>query len=532
MNFNSVSVKADDIGRFDDNAEDLGIPKLMLMECAGLQAVNAILNKYPLEPQSKIIIFAGTGNNGGDGFVIARHFASRGFLVDVYLCGSILKIRTNEAQLNWRLIKTLSLNIQTYEMTDSSLFNLDLKEKVNSSASMAIDALLGTGIHGKIREPIASAIQLFNSFTIPKISIDIPSGMDPDTGSVQDIAIECDHRITFHREKKGLDGSSSKDIVSIGIPPEAELYAGKGDLVRCFPKRKLASHKGNNGKVLVIGGSNTYSGAPSLAGLTAIELGLDLVIIFTPKSVANTIRSYSPNLIVRTGQNDNFSEDDLPLAKELCLWADSVIIGPGLGTSPETFKFGKKLINWLNIQQKPMVIDADGLSILSKLYHEDHFKFRNSQVVYTPHRGEFQKLSPSHEAPLKGNYQEVYGHIHENLHSLGGVCLLKGPMDYIVNLSDQTDKSALKFNPFSRIRINLKGCAAMTVGGTGDVLAGLVGSLLALGNDAFSSAISAAYLNGCLGEKSAREMGDRIKATDLIENIRMVLKNFFNQKNH
>ncbi|MHA1521034.1 MAG: NAD(P)H-hydrate epimerase [Promethearchaeota archaeon] len=401
------SVKGDDIGRFDDNAEDLGIPKRLLMECAGLQATEHLLKQYPLPESSKIAIFCGTGNNGGDGFVIARHLATRGFHIQVFICGNPAKIRTPEARQNWELLARLPLNIQIEVLSDSSLFPPTLTNILNESTSLVVDALLGTGISGKIREPIKSAINLINSLKIPKISVDIPSGMDPDTGSVPDVAVQCDFRITFHREKVGLSDALHTVIAPIGIPLEAEWFVGKGDLLRGLKRRNPEDHKGQYGKLLIIGGSETYSGAPSLAAMAAVEFGIDLVSMLAPTSVASTIRSFSPNLIVRQGKSKSLTEEDLPLAKKLCSRADAVVLGPGIGNSDETINFCKNLIKWINAKSIPCVIDADALKSLGDLIHSEQFSFQNPNIIYTPHAGELKQLLNKSEIPPNGEYWET-----------------------------------------------------------------------------------------------------------------------------
>ncbi len=542
------SVMGDDIGRLDDNSEGLGIPKILLMECAGLQATEHLLKQYSLPESSKIAIFCGTGNNGGDGFVIARHLATRGYQVQVFLCGIPAKIRTPEAQQNWKLLARLPLNIQIKILSDSSLFPPTLANSLNQSTALAIDALLGTGISGTIREPIKSAINLINSLKIPKASIDIPSGMDPDTGTVPDVAVQCDFRITFHREKIGLSGALHTEIAPIGVPLEAEWFVGKGDLRRGLRRRNPEDHKGQYGRLLIIGGSETYSGAPSLAALAAVEFGIDLVSLLVPTSVASPIRSFSPNLIVREGQSETLTEKDLPLAQELCSRADAVVLGPGIGNSNETGTFCKNLIKWINTKNIPCVIDADALKSLGDLIHSEQFSFKNPNIVYTPHVGELKQLLQISKLPPNGEYGEMASFLVEKFQNIKGICVLKGKNDYIVNnyttqpknkehngnVGDEGNKGSngnegKDLQPH-HLRINRTGCPEMTVGGTGDILAGLTGAFLAIGVSPFNATICATYLNGRLGEEAKEKYGNRIQATDLIHALRPYLrtKNFFN----
>ena len=200
--------------------------------------------------------------------------------------------------------------------------------------------MLGTGIQGKIKEPISSAIDIINKSRGIKIAVDMPSGLDPLTGEAPDKAVEADYTITFHKIKTGLKKAKIKYVgniivYDIGIPKEAETFLGKGDLLR-LKKRDITSHKGNNGTVLVVGGSSDYSGAPTLAGLSAFKSGVDLVYVACPESVSSTIRSYSPDLIVNTLSHDFIVDDDVDKIIELSKKADSVVIGCGIGRDNET----------------------------------------------------------------------------------------------------------------------------------------------------------------------------------------------------
>ncbi|WP_457557827.1 NAD(P)H-hydrate dehydratase [Candidatus Harpocratesius sp.] len=525
------AVNGEEIGRFDNNAEDLGIPKILLMESAGLQATECIIQKFSPSVDKKITVFCGNGNNGGDGFVISRHFASKGYIVDVFLCGDPIKIRTEEARLNMKILKKLILSVKIHIIRDSSQLTESLRENIEKGSSLVIDALLGTGVSGKIREPTASAIKLINSLSIPKISVDIPSGMNPNTGYFDDMAVKCDFRVTFHREKTGLENSQNKHIASIGIPREAELLVGKGDLLQCIKSKPNNAHKGQYGRLLIIGGSKSYSGAPTFAALAGIEMGLDLVKIFVPKSIDNVVRGFNANFIVLSGEDEIFTLNDLQVAKELCKWANAVVLGPGFGDDPNTIQFSKEIIRWLDSQNIPFVIDADAITSLAILIHDENFCFSNKNVVITPHKGELQRLLkiPKHE--IHSEFIHFVDQIAPLLHRFGGIILFKGRYDIIIDAYyENTTKNLINLD-YNHFRLNTRGTPAMTVGGTGDVLAGIVGSFLALKNNGFASAISGAYLNGRLGEEISKEIGDRISATDLIYYIRIFLKKFINSKN-
>lgn len=482
----------------DQNTTDFGIPVDFLMECAGYSAAMTIINKFNInkKPQDiRILILCGTGNNGGDGFVIARHLASQKVNSTVILVGDPNDIKTPHALLNWKIICNLFLNIKIIVVKDSSFFigksNNQLKDI--GKPDIIVDCLLGTGIKGQIREPTKSAIQFINSLKDPKInnkcniiSIDIPSGMDPDTGKISDACVECDLLITFHREKVGLQNPSLKipEIIvnPIGIPEESDLFVGTGDLKFNIRKRDPNNYKGQHGKVLIIGGSEQYSGAPALSAMAALAMDMDLVIVYAPNSVSNIIRSYSPNLIVRDGKSKNICIDDVEDILNLIDWADSIILGPGIGLSNTTKETVGKIIKYCIDKQKSLVIDADAIKISA------NFKeiFKNNQVIFTPHGGEF--LALTNKTPPKDNeFLQKIKIIENAAIELKSIILLKGKWDYI------SDGNTTK--------INRTGVPEMAVGGTGDILTGIVGSLLALGIEKFDAACIGAYISGKLGEE-------------------------------
>ncbi|MHA1744544.1 MAG: NAD(P)H-hydrate dehydratase [Promethearchaeota archaeon] len=527
VKFPTDPVTAEDITRLDKNSSTLGIPTGYLMECAGLQATNKLMEKYPLSPESLVVIFSGTGNNGGDGMVIARHLASRGVPCHIALVGDPTRIRTEDARRNWAILQQLNLSVKISILKDSSQVKTFLPLP-DQTPIIIVDALLGTGISGYIREPIASAIDAINKFAGSKIkiiSIDVPSGQDPNTGEIPVKAVACDFRITFHRDKIGLDSTTQPDvwIASIGVPPEAEYLVGEGDLQMAIKPRKKHAHKGKYGKMLVIGGSDKYPGAPALASLAALEFGLDLVITFAPKGIASVIRSYSPNLIVREGFGDNFGPKDFPLAQELCDWADAVLIGPGLGEHSSTRQFFEEFILWLLKSQIPCVVDADGLKFLGDMIRNSQLDAFPPHCVLTPHLAELRRIVDVPEFTLFSETDSIPRgeYMFQTTQAIGGVFLIKGVEDLIVNNSSQD------IAPFRRYRFNRTGTPEMTVGGTGDVLAGLTTAFLALKTPPFLSACASAYLNGKLGEEAVKCHGSRIRATDLISSIRDILHPYY-----
>ncbi len=508
---NSEKISSEQMAILDNNAEWLGLPKGYLMECAGYSFATEIVKRYDLNENSKVLIFCGTGNNGGDGFVVARHLSSFHVKSKVILLGNPMKIRSEEANLNWNIISnSLTYMIETSIINDSTdIVNLGiLIDKERPDYKLIIDGLLGTGIRGKVREPVATAIDFINEVRthqkIPVASIDVPSGLDPDTGEAADKAVKADLVITFHRNKKGMkvDNEYISEIIvkPIGIPTEAKLFLGRGDFLNALKYRKKDFHKGQFGRMLVIGGSKNYSGAPAFSSLTGIKFGLDLVITYTPQVIADVLRSYSPNMIVRSYKGDWLNMDSFEEIAWLIDWANAILIGPGMGEKPETEELLVNLLKKIKAEQKSFVLDADALKLV-----KNHLNLLKGQsCILTPHEGEFKimteiDLPPYEQIKKRGNK------ISEIAKDLELTLLVKGPYDYITN--------------GTILKINRTGCPEMAVGGTGDVLAGLCSAFLATENSPYLSACSAAFLNGYLGEYCKEKIGPRFNALDMVYNL-------------
>jgi hydroxyethylthiazole kinase-like uncharacterized protein yjeF len=356
--------------------------------------------------------------------------------------------------------------------------------------------MLGIGISGEIKEPYLSCINTLNSSKIQVLSIDVPSGL----GSKN--PVHPNLTVTFHDVKEGMSKENSGEIVvvDIGIPNEAEKFLGPGEFVY-FPKPKEDSHKGDNGRVLIVGGG-PYTGAPALAGLAAYRMGVDLVHIATPSKTYQIIASYSPNFIVHRFTGDVFVEKDIEIIENIMDKIDTVIIGPGLGDHLET---SNAILKFIQNCSKPLVIDADAIKPVA-----GNLKIlKNCNGVITPHAGEFKTLSGE---MIKSDINERAEQIKDFAKKLGFTLLLKGKIDLI------SDGEGVKFNR--------TGNPAMTVGGTGDVLAGMTGAMLSKGVSPFNSARIATFTNGTAGDLAFKDLGFSMMATDIIDKIPIVVKSF------
>lgn len=461
-----IQISSEEMRALDINCKYFGLLPLQLMENAGAALAREV---GASTSGKKIAIVAGRGNNGGDAFVAARHLT--GFQTTVYLLGKSRDISTEEAKRNWEILERLGFNL--VELADPD--DLRLKEY-----DLVLDAIFGTGVRGPIKGIEASAIDAINSCSRPVISVDVPSGLGTNKVVLPDLTV------TFHRPKPGLTGEVK--VADIGIPHEAEFLVGPGDLW-LIGRRSPDAHKGESGRILVIGGG-PYTGAPALTAMAALRAGADIVTVATPKSASKTVSGYSPNLIVRELSEDHLCPQDLDMLKELISKHNVVVMGMGLGRHPDTRAALAKIIPMCN----KAVIDADALQ-----------PDLPQKGIVTPHAGEFKRISgitlpESHEAYYQERIKPVMGYAKEK----GLVVLLKGRVDLITDGEN--------------VRGNTTGNPGMTVGGTGDVLAGVTAAFYAR-TTAIRAATAAAFVNGRAGDLVYMEKDFGMVATDVIEKI-------------
>ncbi len=451
-----------EVAVLDRNSKYRGVPPKQLMENAGKALAEEIKDRYPGRP---VLFICGTGNNGGDGYVAARYLSgwSKPEDITVFLIKGRESVRSKIAKDN---LKRLECRV--------------VEELSMNPEHVIIDGLLGTGIKGTIKEPYRSVIEKINASDQPIISVDVPSGLGAD------IHVTPEATVTFHDMKEGMNAKDCGEIVvkDIGIPQEAQRYTGPGELL-LYPTPEPDSHKGENGTLLIIGGG-PYTGAPALAALAAYRTGADLVHLAVPSNISSIVAGYSPSFIVHPLKGDQLELSHLDKISDISKDCSAVLIGPGLGASQITIKAVKELIDSIEL---PMVIDADALKALQK----PRFK---AETVLTPHHGEFASLTDSS--------------VERYAASTGATVLLKGKEDII------TDGSRKKINDF--------GTPAMTVGGTGDTLAGTVGALLAKGLSSFDAARLGAYITTRAGEIAFEKISWGLMPEDVSENIPSVLK--------
>ncbi|NHJ05856.1 MAG: NAD(P)H-hydrate dehydratase [Candidatus Heimdallarchaeota archaeon] len=489
-------ITSEEVRIIDSNSDELGVSVVQLMENAGASAARVILEKFP--DFNSFAICCGTGNNGGDGMVVARHLASQNKTITLILVGQESKINSEATLKNFSILKHMEHSVKLINITDSSKFPM-LKHELKNS-DLIIDSLLGIGISSEPYEPIRSAIKAINNSNKKVLSIDLPSGMWSDIPKKTKLMVNADLIVTFHDIKPCLmiDEIKEKTIIcNIGVPKEAEIFIGKGDLKAALPDRKPDSHKGENGTILVVGGSIKYSGAPILTSRAALRTGADLVITCIPDSIAEVVRSDSPNMIVKSLPGDYLLPEHEKSILEIFEKFDSMVIGPGSSENPETAKLVVNLIRNAP-EDKPIIIDADAL----KAIKADISILKNKKTVLTPHFGEFYLLF---EKTVPNDWFERMSFVKNIADKYSTTILLKSKYDVI---SDGLNSKA-----------NRTGHAGMTVGGTGDVLAGILGTLSAINKNLFRATCGATYLAGKAGEYAAEDFGNSLLATDVIEKI-------------
>ncbi len=494
-----ASITSDEMQSVELNSEFLGVTHFQLMETVGSKIAVEIASRVRGKSNPKIHVVAGTGKNGGDGIAVARHLASLGFNVKITLVGKADEVCDHAAKHQLNSILQMQDSVELETVPDSSQLR-------PVEADFIVDALLGTGVRGDLRQPLLGAVRMINKSKGYKVAIDLPSGLDTDTGQPHGEAVKADLTISLHKTKQGLLKSREYVgellVLSIGIPPEAETYAGPGDFKILWKPRPPEAHKGQFGRLLVIGGSENYTGAPTFSALAATKCGTDLVYVASPQKASEIISSYSPDLITIRLPGDHLNPKALVELEPWVKLADAVVIGPGIGLHEETADAIWKLISAVESLGKTLVLDADAL----KIFGRRRRKFKTTTVL-TPHAGEFTAISQRKLSTDQKLRQEAVVQLAKEI---GATIILKGHVDII---ADER-----------RVKLNKTGNPYMTVGGTGDLLTGIVGGLVAQKIDSFQASVAAAFLNGIAGDMLIAEKGPAIIPSNLLEYIPKAMK--------
>ena len=492
--------------------EEVGIPGLKLMERAGQGVVKAIEGTLIDIEQSRIVIFCGKGNNGGDGFVVARLLSQTGADVEVYLLGERSEIQ-GDAKAN--LDRALSMNLTIREVGNIDQISQPLQ------ADVLVDAIFGTGIKGTVRGLPAEVIECMNRSEGKVVAVDAPSGLNTDTGAVEGPCVRAEVTATMGLPKVGLLLYPGKayvgkiEVVDIGVPTEVIDQAGitlecveHDEVSRTIPRREPNAHKGDCGRVAVVAGSVGMTGAAALTCQAALRSGAGMTILGIPKSLNDVMEVKLTETMTRPLPETE--ERTLSLAaqadiEELLAWADVLAIGPGLSQNEETQELVRKVIQ--NVK-KPAVIDADGLNALAG--HIDCLSHCEADLILTPHSGELSRLINRHISDIEAKRIDT---AQRSSKDLGSVLVLKGA-------------PTVTANPSGYVYINSTGNAGMATAGCGDVLTGMIAGLLAQGLKGIDAAKAGVYLHGLAGDLVAEEKGEwGVLAGDMVETVPETLLN-------
>ncbi len=490
-------VNSQEMRRYDNNTSEIfGVSSLLLMEQAALAACEEI--EKLVNQKEPVLIVCGTGNNGGDGLAIARILFLKEYSVDVVLLGDEKKA-TEQNRKQQEIL---------------SAYNVPIYKEIPKDRNyrLVIDAIFGVGLTRKIEGVYKSTIEKLNELSGYKVAIDIPSGVSADDGAVLGVAFCADKTITFAFDKVGLHLWPGNTVAGKVILKEIGITA------RSFLERKPAvaalemvdlnklamrpshSNKGTFGKLLIIAGNVNMAGAAILAGKSAYSSGCGLVRILTPEENRIIVQTALPEAILTTY---SAKKADAEIIKETLQWADVVLIGPGIGTGEVAETILKQVLNCASV---PVVMDADALNLVAK--DVSVLRKPHTEMVVTPHLGEMSRLTGDSVAFLQTRLLDT---AKDFANTYNVTCVLK-------------DERTITSIPYGMTYVNLSGNAGMATAGSGDVLAGIIGSFMAQGYSSEEAAPLAVYLHGAAGDCMAKEIGKAgLVASDLIRGIRRIL---------
>jgi NAD(P)H-hydrate epimerase len=473
-----------------DAAERLGLPTLVLMENAGRGAYEVIARRFP-QALERVAIIAGPGQNGGDGFVIARHLLQAGCAPRVLVIGSAASLR-GDAATNYAVL--LELGASCTELRDAA-HAAPVLEAACADATLLVDALFGTGLDRPLVEPHATVVQRMNDSGVPIVALDLPSGIDADSGAVLGSAVRAQVTVTFAAHKRGLHQhpgathAGALECVPIGVPIPTAFVAAAAAVIEAsdvrgwIPQRAADAHKGSSGHVLLVAGGPGRTGAAVLAGLGALRAGAGLATIATHEAARSALDGKVLELMTEAlpTAHDAACAALAQLAKD----KKAAVLGPGFGTSQSASAFLRSLALELPL---PCVLDADALTAFGTDF--DALRAAHGPRVLTPHPGEAARLL---DASISAVQADRFAAAEALARRSGATVVLKGSRSIVAA-------------PGRPPRVCATGTPAMAVAGTGDVLAGALGALLAQ-LPAFEAACAAVHLHGLAGELAST--GDR-----------------------
>lgn len=490
-------VTASEMQQMDKSTIDYGLPGRVLMENAGCGAAQILFKRFCAKGYKKVGILAGRGNNGGDGFVIARRLAQKGIDVTVYLLSKASLVK-GDAMENLKLL--YPLEIPVVEITDRESFIANQISMQNRE--IWADAIFGTGLKSSIEGTIKDVIIFINSLEKPVVAVDISSGIDSDNGQIHGECIHAAVTATFgyakigHYLYPGARYSGEIEIVDIGIP---SFIADKIGPKQCLltherissilkPRRNDA-HKGSTGHVFVCGGSPGKTGAAAMTAMAAMRAGAGLVTLGVPQSLHPVIESTTLEVMscpLSENSEGFLSESSFDAIMHNVSGKKCIAIGPGLGTDPSTKKLVVRLLSEVQI---PVILDADGLNLLAG--QTDELKKLKSTAVLTPHPGEMSRLTGIPVSQIQKSRVD---------------CAREFAMEFNVHLVLKGAGTVIA-HPDGRVFINSTGNSGMASGGMGDILTGIIAGFIAQNYPVEDAAKLGVFLHGAAGDALSESMG-------------------------
>ncbi len=524
-------VTAEEMRRIDKKTiEEYGVPGIVLMERAGCAVASRIKEVLG---HKKVIVMSGSGNNGGDGFVVARYLHKEGWDVKVFITSKPEDLK-GDALLHYKT--AVKFGVPFFPVKELLTHHTSLIAK----HSICVDALLGTGLSKHVTGTLSDVISIMNKSNMPIISVDIPSGISSDNGQIMGVAVKADYTVTFGLPKRGLllypgaQYTGKLFIEDIGFPAEL-LTSDKLNVEilthhrvsKLLPERQKYSHKGDYGHVLIIAGSKGKTGAAFMSAKACLRSGTGLVTIGVPESLADIFQSRvteEMTLVLPDRRDGTLSEKASGVVLDfLNKKADVIAIGPGIGVSADTSKLIRTLILH---SMTPMVIDADGINSLQG--EQEILSKSNVPIILTPHPGEMARLLQRSTPPSISPPRE--GRASKGVKSARSELLTKIEQDRIntaISFSKKTKTTLILkgvptiiAEPDGRVYINSTGNPGMATAGTGDVLTGMISGFLSQGLKPLDASIIGVYMHGLAGDFAASEKGVySLIAMDIIDRL-------------
>lgn len=510
--------------------EEIGLPGMVLMENAGRGTVDFMQRQYGSVEGKTVCVFAGPGNNGGDGLVIARTVHGLGAFPFVFFLRDPEELK-GDAALNFSIYKQLRLPFQVLDFSEKMVNLADTILTLNRMHPMhsLVDSIFGIGLEREISGHFHDVINCINhlgeSHRMPVVSVDIPSGLNADTGAVLGISVHADLTVTYGQAKPGHYhhggvGVGRLERVDIGIPTKVVAAMGlTGEILdkstcKQLKMRQKEAHKGSHGHLLILAGSEGKTGAALLSAQGALRAGTGLVSCGVPKDLNPIFETALAEAmtVALPASKKALSHEDLPLIHTLLEGKDALVIGPGIGTEKSTAEL---VLQLYCDSPLPMVIDADGLNILAT--HRDCIRLATGPRIFTPHPGEMARLLNTGIGKIQADRLQAAQWLEEARDCPPLITVLKGA-GTVVCSND------------GRYALNTSGNPGMGTGGMGDVLAGIIGGLLAQGYAPWEAATTGVYLHGLAADFLAKDQPYGYTATEVAQALPRVLGTLINNE--